>query len=84
MGKVSNTRRKSRSDIVCLEGNGARPSHHGNGYKVSDDFETWKQSEVANTINTFDLGDTRSTTVVVDEKDETDSNADREAVLPMV
>jgi len=34
VGEVSNTRRESRSDIVCLEGNGARPSHRGDGYRV--------------------------------------------------
>ena len=34
MGKISNTGREPRSDIVCIEGNGARPSHHGDGYKV--------------------------------------------------
>lgn len=34
MGEVRNTRCKSRPDIVCLEGNGYRPSHKGNGYRV--------------------------------------------------
>ena len=29
------------------------------------DFETWKKSDVSNTINTFDQGDTRATDVVV-------------------
>lgn len=35
-----------------------------------DDYETWVESEVANTINTFDLGDVRSTTIVVDETED--------------
>ena len=46
MGKVSNTRRESGSDIVCLEGNGARPSHHGDGYKVSEVMFTLNTTEV--------------------------------------
>jgi DNA (cytosine-5)-methyltransferase 1 len=29
------------------------------------DFETWKESDTANTINTFDLGDVRATDIVV-------------------
>lgn len=33
--------------------------------KSSTDFETWKASEVSNTINTFDQGDVRATDVVV-------------------
>lgn len=33
--------------------------------KSSIDFETWKSSEVSNTINTFDQGDVRATDVVV-------------------
>lgn len=33
--------------------------------KSTTDFETWKSSEVSNTINTFDQGDVRATDVVV-------------------
>lgn len=33
--------------------------------KSADDFETWKESRVSNTINTFDQGDVRATDVVV-------------------
>jgi len=40
--------------------------------KTKDDFETWINDEIANTLNTFDGGGTRATTVVVDDKD-TDS-----------
>ena len=29
------------------------------------DFETWEQTEIANTINLFDIGDVRATTLVV-------------------
>lgn len=30
----------SHADIVCLEGNGSRPSHRGNGWKVDDQMYT--------------------------------------------
>lgn len=33
----------------------------------ADDYETWQISDVSNTINLFDLGDVRSTTIVVYE-----------------
>lgn len=35
MGVVRNPWSISRSDIVCLEGNGARPSHKGCGYSMN-------------------------------------------------
>ena len=44
--------------------------------KDKDDFETWKESAVANTLNVFDGGGTRATTIVVDEK-----NTDGKKVL---
>ena len=40
----------------------------------SADYETWEECEVANTLNTFDGGGTRATTIVVDGTDNTDSN----------
>lgn len=46
MGKVGNTRSKSRSDIVCLEGNGSRPSHRGNGFIESEVMYTLNITEV--------------------------------------
>lgn len=46
MGKVSNTRSKPRPNIVCLEGNGARPSHRGNGYLESEVMYTLNSTEV--------------------------------------
>ena len=30
-----------------------------------DDYETWVESEVTNTLNTFDLGDIRTTTLII-------------------
>lgn len=46
MGKVSNARGEPRSDIICLEGNGYRESHKGNGYKVSETMYTLNSTEV--------------------------------------
>lgn len=37
-----------------------------------DDYETWIESNASNTINTFDMGDVRSTTLVIHGKDNTD------------
>lgn len=46
MGQVSNIRSESRPDIVCLEGNGCRPSHFGDG---------WRESETMYTLNTTEV-----------------------------
>lgn len=32
-----------------------------------DDYETWSESDVSNTLNAFDIGDIRTTTIVVNE-----------------
>lgn len=45
--------------------------------KSKDDFETWIESEKSNTINTFDVGGVRATTVIVNENE----NTDREEIL---
>ena len=45
--------------------------------KSDTDFETWIEGDVSNTINLFDGGDTRATTLIVHETD----NTDREKVL---
>ena len=37
-----------------------------------DDYETWIESDASNTINTFDMGDVRSTTLVVHGTDSED------------
>lgn len=34
MEQVSNSQHITGSDIVCLEGNGSRPSHRGDGWSV--------------------------------------------------
>lgn len=82
----------SSSATVCLEGNGSRPSHHGDGYiesdtmytlnatehhavafcksaspKFADDATVWKPCKVTNTLNTFDLGETRANELVVEQ-----------------
>lgn len=46
MGEVSNTRSKPGSDIVCLEGNGSRPSHRGIGFLESEVMYTLNSTEV--------------------------------------
>ena len=37
--------------------------------KSKDDYETWVEGNVANTLNTFDGGDVRATNIVVYEND---------------
>lgn len=36
--------------------------------KSKEDFETWVEAEVANTINLFDGGGTRATTIIINER----------------
>lgn len=47
MGEVSNLKCEPRPDIVCLEGNGSRPSHKGDGYRANG-------TEVHSVAYTFD------------------------------
>ena len=35
--------------------------------KHKDDYETWVESNASNTLNAFDLGDIRATTIVINE-----------------
>ncbi len=46
MGAVDDVRSISRSNIVCLEGNGIRPSHRGDGYKKTGVMYTLNSTEV--------------------------------------
>ena len=46
MGAVNDPRSISRSNIVCLEGNGIRPSHRGDGYKKTGIMYTLNSTEV--------------------------------------
>lgn len=46
MGKISNHWCDTRPNIICLEGNGSRPSHFGSGYAVSETMYTLNQTEV--------------------------------------
>lgn len=46
MGKISDSGSESRPDIVCLEGNGSRPSNKGDGYRVSGVMYTLNTTEV--------------------------------------
>lgn len=42
----------------------------------NSDFETWIETETSNTINTFDVGDARATTVIV--RDEAENSNGKE------
>ena len=46
MEQVNDTRCKSRPDIVCLEGNGIRPSHRGDGWRVGGVMYTLNSTEI--------------------------------------
>lgn len=46
MGEKRNSWCKPRPDIVCIEGNGQRPSHKGDGYKVGGVMYTLNSTEV--------------------------------------
>lgn len=46
MGEISNFGSEPRSDIVCLEGNGSRPSHIGPGFKLGGAMYTLNHTEV--------------------------------------
>ena len=46
MEQVNDTRYKPRPDIVCLEGNGIRPSHRGDGWRVGGVMYTLNSTEV--------------------------------------
>ena len=42
--------------------------------KDKDDYETWIESNETNTINCFDIGDIRSTTIIVESKSNAEDN----------
>ena len=46
MGEIRDIRRKPGPDIICLEGNGARPSHQGNGWRIGGGMYTLNATEV--------------------------------------
>lgn len=46
MGEVGNAGREPRSDVVCLEGNGCRPSHKGDGWSIGGAMYTLNTTEV--------------------------------------
>lgn len=45
--------------------------------KDAHDFETWRESDTANTLNTFEQGDKRSTTLAVYESIRSDNERER-------
>ena len=81
----------STPKVVCIEGNGARESHKGNGYvesetmytlntveqhagayrktshaKTADDGQGWQETDVNDTLNAFDSGESRTPTGVLE------------------
>ena len=46
MGEERDIGREPRSDIICLEGNGYRPSHKGDGWIVGGAMYTLNGTEV--------------------------------------
>ena len=46
MGKERDSRCQPRSDTICFEGNGSRPSHRGDGWSESDIMYTLNITEV--------------------------------------
>ena len=46
MGEIRNTRSDSGPNVVCLEGNGQRPSHMGDGWKECETMYTLNGTEV--------------------------------------
>lgn len=46
MGEKRNTWGKPRSDVICLEGNGYRPSHYGDGWMIGGAMYTLNSTEV--------------------------------------
>ena len=49
---------KTQASKICY-----RKSHRA---QSKDDYETWIESSTTNTINCFDIGDIRTTTVIVE------------------
>ena len=76
----NDSRVKIREDGICQSLTGRMGTGGGNVPLVltyrkvrraqnEADYETWEQSDVSNTINLFDGGNARATTLVVDERD---------------
>ena len=51
-----------------LEARTQEPFRKSRRAQTADDFETWVPAETTNTLNSFDVGDIRSTEVVVESK----------------
>lgn len=46
MGEIGNPGSDARPNLVCLEGNGSRPSHQGNGWRECGTMYTLNTTEV--------------------------------------
>ena len=71
MGEVSDIRREPGSDIVCLEENGYRPSHKGDGYRVGGAMYTLNSTEAHGVCYSIDMGGGKSSCVVLENKSPT-------------
>lgn len=66
MGEVSNTRSEPRPNIVCLEGNGSRPSHRGIGFLESEVMYTLNSTEIHSVCYSIDMGGGKSSCVITE------------------
>lgn len=71
MGEVRDTRSQPRPDIICLEGNGARPSHNGNGFVEGEIMYTLNSTEVHSVCYSIDMGGGKSSCVILEDKSPT-------------
>ena len=55
MGVVGDAGREPRSDIICLEGNGYRPTHRGDGWTRGGIMYTLNSTEVHGVCYGLDL-----------------------------
>ena len=62
--------------VICIEGNGSRPSHKGDGYKVSDVMYTLNCTEVHGVVTGVDLYNQSCTWGVSKTLNATSSDAD--------
>ena len=64
MGTSGNNVPMVMQPVICLEGNGARPSHHGNGYIESDKMYTLNTVDRHSVCYTVDMGGGKSACIV--------------------
>ena len=73
-GNVFDGQDAHQDRLILAEGSGspaALPFRKSKKASSVDDYETWVPSEHSNTLNCFDVGDTRSTVAIVEDKSPT-------------